>query len=231
MIAFADILAKASRSSPEDGWIKLVFFGVFALIWIISGVASALAKKKGKLPRVPQPWQPSPPSLPVPQKTASPVEQRRPRQENRPRLKAQIRTQPRGPAMSPSLPRPQARHSPDEQRLARERLISMGREPIRGPVMPPPLPQTRMELPPVQEVVASINNTVALRGTTGPAPMTRVRRLVGQDLRRAVLMAEVLGTPVSLRQGSIGSVSQSAHTLGEDGQEFLPMPPQKARQK
>ena len=79
--------------------------------------------------------------------------------------------------------------------------------------------------------MTAISNTVALRATTGPAPMTRIRKLVGNDLRRAVLMAEVLGTPVSLRGGSIGSVSQSAHTLGEDGQEFLPMPPEKARQK
>lgn len=161
MIAFADILAK-NRSDPEDGWIKLIFFGIFALIWIISGVASALAKKKAKLPRVPQPWQPSP-LAPQPTTTPAPVAQPRARQEIRPKLKTQVR------------------------------------KPARGPAMPPPLPQARAELPPVEEVAASISNTAALLGTTGPAPMTRVRRLVGNDLRRAVLMSEVLGTPVSLR--------------------------------
>ncbi len=194
MIAFADILARSSRNS-EDSWIKLLFFGVFALIWIISSVASALAKKKPKFPTIPQPWQPSPPPMPVPLPKPSQIGPRRGYQENHPRLNAQVR------------------------------------KPMRGPAMPPPLPHTRTELRPVEEVMTVISNTVAVRGTTGPAPITRIRKLVGTDLRRAVLMAEVLGPPVSLRAGSIGSVSQSAHTLGEDGQEFLPMPPEKARHK
>ncbi|MGA2497333.1 MAG: hypothetical protein ABSH20_06310 [Tepidisphaeraceae bacterium] len=162
MIAFAAILAR-SNSKPEDGLIKLIFFGVVAVIWIISGVASALSKKKSKFPGVPQPWQPSPPPLPVPLPTASRVDQRRPRQATRPRLQTQIR------------------------------------KPMRGPAEPPPLPHTRAELPPVAEVMTAISNTAALRGTTGPAPITRIRELVGTDLRRAVLMAEVLGTPVSMR--------------------------------
>lgn len=175
MLEIANILAK-SRSDPEDGWIKLIFFGVFALIWIISGVASALAKKKSKSPGIPHPWEPSPPQpwQPSPEQAEPqrptmplPTQQRRPRQDQRSKTKGKAKPQ--------------------------------SRKPVRGPGMPPPLPQTSVDESTVHQVLTSTCNMDHLRGTTGPAPMARIQKLVGSDLRRAVLMAEVLGTPVSLR--------------------------------
>jgi hypothetical protein len=176
----------AARNNDGESWMNLLFILVVGIFWAVGGILKAKANKAALKEEKPLPGKPKPARKPPERRRALQELQKQPSQKPAPAVRAAQRKQRRQMVPQPAAPQ------------QRRKVVRPQVEPVIQELAAPEIGLKPEEIK-LQPLVTGLKDTGAAAVKAASAIVSLDNLTEGDNLKMAIIYAEILGKPLALR--------------------------------